>query len=206
MLEKLITIIYEIVIILVKLQTDYRYPKSFFPSTTKLWNLLDLRIRQLSTFPSTTKLWNLLDLRIRQLSTFESFKYKLKQHYFKNAKPPSYYNIGNRYLNILHARIRNNCSALRNDLFHANLIHNPSCSCGYSTENVEHFLLYCKRFDAQRNILYRSLLAANVHIDLNTLLFGSQIYNIDTNRHVFITIQTYIKETCRLSFRWLSWM
>ena len=24
-------------------------PKSFFPSTTKLWNLLDLRIRQLST-------------------------------------------------------------------------------------------------------------------------------------------------------------
>ena len=46
-----------------------------------------------------------------------------------------------------------------------------------------------------------SLLAANVHIDLNTLLFGSQIYNIDTNRHVFITVQTYIKETCRFSFR-----
>jgi hypothetical protein len=62
-------------------------------------------------------------------------------------------------------------------------------------------ILYCKRFDAQRNILYRSLLAANVHIDFNTLLFGSQIYNIDTNRHVFITVQTYIKETCRFSFR-----
>ena len=30
------------------------------------------------------------------------------------------------------------------------------------------------------------------NIDLNTLLFGSQIYNIDTNRHVFITVQTYI--------------
>ena len=112
----------------------------------------------------------------------------------------------NRYLNILHTRIRNNCSALHNDLFHANLIHSPSCSCGYSTENAEHFLLYCKRFDAQRNLLYRSLLAANVHIDLNTLLFGSKIYNIDTNRHVFITVQTYIKETCRFSFRWLSWM
>ena len=182
MLEKLTSIIYEIVIILVKLQTDYRYPNSHF-------------------FPSTTKLWNLLDLRIRQLSTFESFKYKWKQYYYKNAKPSSYYNIGNRYLNILHTRIRNNCSALHNDLFHANLIHSPSCSCGYSTENAEHFLLYCKRFDAQRNILYRSLLAANVHIDLNTLLFGSQIYNIDTNRHVFITVQTYIKETCRFSFR-----
>ena len=97
-----------------------------------------LSISQQSFFPSTTKLWNLLDLRIRQLSTFESFKYKLKQHYYKNAKPPSYYNIGNRYLNILHTRIRNNCSALHNDLFHANLIHNPSCSCGYSTENAGH--------------------------------------------------------------------
>jgi hypothetical protein len=62
------------------------------------------------------------------------------------------------------------------------------------------FLLYCSRFDAQRNILYHSLLAANVHIDLNTLLFGSQIYNIDTNRHVFISVQPYIKETCRFSF------
>ena len=99
-----------------------------------------LSIFQQSLFPSTTMLWNLLDLRICQLSTFESFKYKLKQHYYKNAKPPSYYNIGNRHLNILHTRIRNNCSALHNDLFHANLIHSPSCSCGYSTENAEHFV------------------------------------------------------------------
>ena len=87
-----------------------------------------------------------------------------KQHYYKNTKPPSYYDIGNRYLNILHTRMRNNCSALHNDLCHANLIHSPSCSCGYSTENAEHFLLYCKRSDAHRNILYRSLLAANVHL------------------------------------------
>jgi hypothetical protein len=82
-----------------------------------------LSISQQSFFPSTTKLWNLLDPRIRQLSTFESFKYTLKQHYYKNAKPRSYYNIGNRYLNILHTKIRNNCSALHNDLFHDNLIH-----------------------------------------------------------------------------------
>jgi len=56
-----------------------------------------LSMAQESFFPSTTKLWNLLDLRLRQLPNFESFKYKLKQHYFKNAKPSSYYNIGKRY-------------------------------------------------------------------------------------------------------------
>ena len=47
-----------------------------------------LSISQQSFFPSTTKLCNLLDLRIRQLSSFDSFKYKLKQHYYKNATPP----------------------------------------------------------------------------------------------------------------------
>ena len=35
----------------------------------------------------------------------------------------------------------NNCSALHNDLCHANLILNPSCSCGYSTENTEHVFI-----------------------------------------------------------------
>jgi hypothetical protein len=62
------------------------------------------------------------------------------------------------------------------------------------------FLLYFKRLDAQQNILHRSLLAANVNIVLNTLLYGSQMYKIDTNRHVCITGQTYIKEICRFSF------
>ena len=47
-----------------------------------------LSISQQYFFPSTTKLWNLLDMRIRQLPNFESFKYKLKQHYFRNVEPP----------------------------------------------------------------------------------------------------------------------
>ena len=59
----------------------------------------------------------------------------------KMLNPPSYYNIGNRYLNILHTRIRNNCSALHNDLFHANLIHSPSCSCGYFRECWTFFIV-----------------------------------------------------------------
>jgi hypothetical protein len=47
-----------------------------------------LSISQQSLFPSTTKLWNLLDLIIRQLPNVDSFKYKLKQHYFRNVKLP----------------------------------------------------------------------------------------------------------------------
>jgi len=39
------------------------------------------------------------------------------------------------------------------------MIHNPSCYCGYSTENAEHFFIVfakAKRSDAQRNILFTS--------------------------------------------------
>ena len=46
-------------------------------------------ISKQSFFPSTTNLWNLLDLRMRYLPNIEPFKYKLKQHYLKNVKSPS---------------------------------------------------------------------------------------------------------------------
>ena len=172
-LEKLITIIYEIVIIFVKLQTDYRYLNSHF-------------------FPSTTKLWNLLGLRIRQLPNFESFKYKLKKHYFKNAKLLSFYNIGNRYLNILHTRIRNNCSALHNTLFHTNLIHSTSCSCGYSTENAEHFFLLQEVWST--NIYFVPFFISCEYWLEYIAVWKPNLYifNIDTNRHVFSTVQIYI--------------
>ena len=69
---------------------------------------------------------NSLDLDISRY--FESFKYRLKQNYFKDARFLSYYDIRCRYLIIVHTEIKNSCSALHNDLFHADLIPNPSCS------------------------------------------------------------------------------
>ena len=40
----------------------------------------------------------------------------------------------------------NRCSALNNDLYHANLIWNALCSCGKSDETKKHFLLHCKKY------------------------------------------------------------
>jgi hypothetical protein len=75
---------------------------------------------------------------------------------------------------------------LRSNKFHNLVVEGKNDCC-----DIDNLFVVWKKY------FVRSLLAANVHIDLNTLLFGSQIYNIDTNRHVFITVQTYIKETCR---------
>jgi hypothetical protein len=39
----------------------------------------------------------------------------------------------------LYSRMRNKCSALNADLYHANLIVNNNCLCGYFNENAEHY-------------------------------------------------------------------
>jgi hypothetical protein len=63
---------------------------------------------QQSYFPSTIKIWNTLDLNLRQLPTLPSFKSKLQQKYFQPKTVPSYFSCWDRYLSVLHARLRNN--------------------------------------------------------------------------------------------------
>jgi len=130
----------------------------------------------------------------------------LKQHYFKNAKPPSYYNIGNIYLNVLHTRIRNNCSALHNDLFHSNLIHSPILFLLIFHRECWAFFIVLQDVWCTKKYCVPFFISWKCTHWLKHFAFGSQIYNIDTNRHAFITVETYIKETYRFSFRWLSWM
>jgi hypothetical protein len=54
-----------------------------------------------------------------------SFKSKLQQKYFQPKTVPSYFSFGDRYLNVLHARLRNKCSSLNSDLFKSKLV--PFC-------------------------------------------------------------------------------
>ena len=46
-----------------------------------------------------------------------------------------------RLLSVLHARIRNNCSDLNNDLVQNHLRNDPYCSCGNDIENAHHYFL-----------------------------------------------------------------
>ena len=74
-----------------------------------------LSVYQNSYFPCTIQAWNSLDLTIRNLPTFSSFKLKLQQICFTKRRNPQYYSIGDRFLSVLHSRIRNKCSALNAD-------------------------------------------------------------------------------------------
>jgi hypothetical protein len=51
--------------------------------------------------------------------------------------------LGSRKCNIIHTRLRHQCSSLGADLFRANIVNDPSCPCGCPLEDAIH-LYECK--------------------------------------------------------------
>jgi hypothetical protein len=62
--------------------------------------------------------------------------------------------IASRKCNIIHTRLRHECSSLGVDLFRASIINNPSCPCGCPLEDDIHYLciinVYINIFDKQK--------------------------------------------------------
>ena len=70
-----------------------------------------------------------------------SSKYALKQYLKNNRTVPKYYNHGNRRSQVLHARLRLNCSSLNEHLFNKNLVASNRCTCG-QIESTSHYILH----------------------------------------------------------------
>ena len=93
-------------------------------------NMRSLRARTnlyFNSFPSTIRAWNELPDEIKGASTVSAFKYQLNKH---KKPPPMYFHAGTRKGQILHTRIRMECSSLNSHLYSKNIINSPSCSCG----------------------------------------------------------------------------
>ena len=69
-----------------------------------------------SCVPSLISLWNQLPQHLRQIPTISSFKGEISNYMFQSDIVPSYFFFGTRYLSVIRARMRNNCSDLKNDL------------------------------------------------------------------------------------------
>lgn len=160
-----------------------------------------LNCYQQSYFPATIKLWNSLDLNLRNIPTFSLFKLKVKQKLLNMNKLPEFFSSGDRYHNVLLTRLRNKCSALNGDLFHSNLVPNASCLCGHGNESVEHYLLDCPNHVLHRNTMLTNIrhLAGNLDINPEILLNGSLQLPNETNSNIFQIVQKYIKDTCRFN-------
>jgi hypothetical protein len=152
-------------------------------------------ISQQSCIPSSIQAWNNLDNNVRNSPTLTSFRSSVRRTSLAH-NPPLHYFTGNRYLQIVHARLRNGCSNLNNDLYNNHLSENQFCPCSNEIENAEHYFFKCTNYIDQRLNLFE---ATRPYHPLNTniLLFGSKNLNENENNTIVLAVQTFIKNTKR---------
>ena len=126
-----------------------------------------LELYKRSFFPSSISLWNSLQIEIRAIDSLNSFKKIISKEV---SKVPSLYLYGERKWSVFHARIRNGCSNINNDLSFID-----TCICGYSSETPLHYLLECKIFDKESADMFRDLTLSSLPSDFHSLLYGIQI-------------------------------
>ena len=105
------------------------YANSFIPSTTQLSNTLPQTIQANPSISLLEKVF---------ISDWE-------------VVPIYYYYFGSRKEQVKHCRLRLAISNLNYDLFRRHLLEDPVCSCGYTAETSEHFLLHCPLYNSIRN-------------------------------------------------------
>ena len=147
-----------------------------------------------SFLPSSVREWNNISEDIRNSDSVSAFKYALKKE-LNLPLIPNYFRFGTRKLQVLHTRLRTNCSALNNDLFLKNMSDSPFCACG-QIEDADHFLLHCIEYADSRNMLYNSL-SSYPQITTQLLLYGNPRISDDSNIIIFSAVHNYIQNTNR---------
>lgn len=140
-----------------------------------------------SFIPKTIRMWNELDSTVKDIRSLNSFKAKLK----KKDKTPKYYNTGNRKAQIIHAKLRMNCSDLNHDMLLRFLSDSASCSCGHMVENAEHYFLHCPNYANNRSIY----LPRNTPIEI--LLYRDNDRNENENKDIFQRVSDFIENSKR---------
>ena len=152
-----------------------------------------LAIYSRSFFPSSTLLWNNLRHDQQNMPTLNSFKTSISVDV---NSCPDFFQTGERKLNILHTRLRHQCSVLNYDLFRCNLVPDPSCRCGCPCENSYHYFFECILYIGAREMLYATLRHL-CPVTLSILLSGSSDLSASGNKIVFDAVYRYIRDSKR---------
>ncbi len=155
-----------------------------------------LEIHKQSFIPSSVQLWNNVDPNIRALDTHNKFKTNIIKTIYTNYNIPQHFLNGDRFLSVMHARIRNKCSNLNNDLYNNHLRENPYCICADVLETAEHYFFQCPIFEHKRPFLLQSL-QMFLPLTVTDLLQGKPELSYPDNCEIFTTVQMYIKFTKR---------
>jgi hypothetical protein len=134
----------------------------------------------------------LFGITYQEYTNIRSFKIKLTTPLFK---PPKYFGEGSRRLNIIHARLRHQCSSLNADLYRINLAENPNCNCGAPYEDAIHYFLECPLYQIQTANLFNDI--ENIELNIETILFGNEDLSLQINTNIFEKVRNCIGRTNR---------
>lgn len=158
-----------------------------------------LTLTSQSFIPSTIKLWNNLNISVRNVDSLSKFKVELKNHDIRNENQSKHYLYGPRKLNIILTQFRCSASFLNCDLFRANIISDPTCKCGLDIEDMHHFFFDCPFYLNERAILFNGLswLPEGCELDLKLLVFGKETLSYDQNVQIVKQVFSFIKRSKR---------
>ena len=182
-----------------------KYLTSLLPKRTQDKNEYRLRnrnnLQQIKTnsslytnsfFPKLTKIWNSMSDDLKFVGSLRDFKSKLCE---SDKKVPYFYNLSNRTGEIYVSRLRMKCSSLNSHLYRMNIIENPSCACGYHTEDEHHYFFDCPLFDDSRHLIFD--LVNEVPLEANTLIYGNERLPKRTLLRMFEKVEEYVLDTGR---------
>ena len=149
-----------------------------------------------SFFPSAIKSWNLLPLETRNLPSLTRFKQRISNPSSCSVKYPELLKVGNRYLSVLHSRLRMGRSQLNEHLFKIGIKDSPACSCGAAVESVWHYFLTCPKYTVARDILHTTINSV-APFRLSTVLFGTSDCDLEGNTIIFLAVQNFIDKSKR---------
>ena len=119
-----------------------------------------------SFIPKTSKDWNSLPESARTVQSLGEFRRYLDKD---KTIVPNYFYFGQRKLQVIHTRLRLNCSSLGFDLLKNHISENADCLFCNVPETAEHYLLHCNAFD---NIRKKDLVPAYMYMYYYIVIHG----------------------------------
>ena len=139
-----------------------------------------------SFLPSAVRDWNALDINIRKLNSFNQFKKAICP--LKKLQHKYFVEFGSRSNQIIHCRLRLDCSDLNAHRFTRHISNNSYCSCGHPFEDTVHFLFCCPLYNHIRPTMfyyYRGF-------DIKAVLFGNNDYPPELNLNIVQSVHNFI--------------
>ena len=97
--------------------------------------------------------------------------------------------VSDRFAQTQYTRLRTSCSSLNHNLFSKNIVNDPHCLCG-TVETTKYYLLECQRFSAARTEMINKISRYCIP-SLNSLLFGDDHMNHNSNSEIFLAVQKF---------------